>query len=91
MIEPKLIAVLRCPISGKPLEIAAKPLVERVNAAIASGSLRDRHDQKIDEPIDEGLVTIDGDRLYPVRGEIPTMIADESIDVKQVPGGGASE
>ena len=73
--------MLRCPIDGTTLAIADAPLVSRLNDAITSGDLRDRQDQKVTEPIDAALVTEDGKRVYPVRGGIPTLIADESIDL----------
>ena len=84
MIEPKLLAVLRCPVTGGELKLAEKTLVERLNAAIDGGTLRDRQDQKVTQAIDGGLVTSDTNRLYPIRGGIPTMIADESIELSQL-------
>lgn len=84
MIEPKLVAVLRCPETGQRLEIAQKTLVQQVNAEIRSGRLRDHQDQKIDREIGDGLVTGDGARLYPIRDEIPTLIVDESIPLQQL-------
>lgn len=84
MIEPKLLAVLRCPVTGEGLELAEKKLIERLNAAIQRGALRDGQDQKITQLIEAGLVTGKGDRLYPIRGSIPIMIADESIELVQL-------
>ncbi len=84
MIEPKLVAVLRCPESGQRLEVAENALIQRVNAAIGKGQLRDRQDQRIEAPVCAGLVTGDGQRLYPVRDQIPTMIVGESIALDQL-------
>ncbi|TWU55173.1 Trm112 family protein [Rubripirellula reticaptiva] len=81
MVDPKLICRLRCPIEGTPLHLASDSLVESVNEAIVAGEKRDRHDQKISSPIDGGLVNQQGNRLYPIRGGIPTLIADEAIDL----------
>ena len=81
MIEPKLLAMLRCPSTGSELKLAEKTLVSRINQAIDRGTLRDRGDQKISQAIDGGLVNNAGDRLYPIRGNIPAMIVDESIDL----------
>lgn len=84
MIDPKLIAMLRCPMSGMKLKMAEKTLLERVNRAVADGALRDHQDQRVGEPIEAGLVTEDSKRLYPIRSQIPSMVADESIDLAQV-------
>ncbi len=84
MIDPNLVAMLRCPQTGSTLKLAEKTLVERLNMAIGGGALRDRQGQKINQSIDGALVTSDGQRLYPIRGGIPTMIADESIERSQL-------
>ena len=84
MIEPKLVELLRCPRSGQTLEIAEESLVQRLNAAIESGRLRDHCEQRVKLPIDGGLVTADQQRMYPIRDQIPTMIADESIPLDQL-------
>lgn len=84
MVDPKLIPLLRCPIDGAPLVLADESLVVRVNEAIQNGSLRDRLDQRIERPIDQGLWSQRAGRLYPVRQSIPALIADESIDVSSL-------
>ena len=73
--------MLRCPIDGTKLAIADDELVGRLNDAISRGDLRDRQDQKVTEPIEAALVTEDRKRAYVVRGAIPTLISDESIDL----------
>ena len=78
-INDKLLQMLRCPIDGSPLAIADESTVASMNAAIAAGELRDRLDQKVEEPIDGALLTPDSKRAYLIRGGIPTMIADESV------------
>lgn len=81
MVDPKLIALLRCPIDGNEVKLAEDSLVTRINDGIQRGEIRDRQEQKVMEPIDAGLVNHDGTRLYPIRGGIPTLVADEAIEV----------
>ena len=78
-LDERFIEKLRCPIDGTTLAIADQPTVDRLNAAISDGTLRDRLEQKITEPIDGALITSDQQRAYLIRGGIPTMIADESV------------
>ncbi len=84
MIEPKLLALLRCPLTGEPLECAEITLIERLNAAIGEGQLSDAQDQKIGQPVEGGVITVDRKRLYPICGGIPKMIGDESILLDQL-------
>ena len=81
VIEADLLRMLRCPQEGCMLAIADDSLIQKLNEQIQRGELRDAQDQKIQEPIDAGLVTESGSRLYPIRGGIPTLIADEAIEL----------
>lgn len=83
MIDDKLLRMLRCPVDHTQLAIADEALVRRLNTAINQGDLRDRADQKIADPIESGLVTADGKWVYPIRGGIPTLIADHAIATGQ--------
>lgn len=84
MNEQKMLAMLRCPATGGELRLAEKTLIERLNRAIGLGGLRDHQDQKITRPLDGGFVTSDQGRLYPIRDGIPTMVLDESIELRQL-------
>ena len=61
------------------MSLADSGLVERVNHLVRQGQARDQLDQPIREEIEGGLINQDGDRLYPIRDGIPTLIADEAI------------
>jgi uncharacterized protein YbaR (Trm112 family) len=84
-IDPDLLAMLRCPKEGSKLAIADDSLIRRLNDAIRRGELRDSDDQRVDEPIEGGLITESGNRLYPIRGRIPTLIVEESIELDRLP------
>lgn len=84
MINQKLIQILRCPIDGSDLTLADPQLLARVNMAIERGELRDRHDQPVRQPLDQGLLAVGANRLYAVRHGIPTLIPDDSIDLSQL-------
>ena len=79
MIDPKLLQILRCPIEGNPLKVADPEMLERVRLAIEQGTARDRLDQRVHQDIDGGLINQSGTWIYPIRGEIPTLVADEAI------------
>jgi uncharacterized protein YbaR (Trm112 family) len=83
MIDPKLVAILRCPVSREALSILPKDRLRQLNAAIEAGELKHADGRKVEVPLEEGLETADGARVYPVRDGIPIMLADEAITPPQ--------
>ncbi|EMI16775.1 hypothetical protein RMSM_06293 [Rhodopirellula maiorica SM1] len=79
MIDQNLLSMLRCVLSGEPLQPAEPSFVEKINESIKLGELRDRQDQRIHEGIDTGLISKSGGLMYPVRDGIVCMVADEAI------------
>ena len=82
-ISSLLLEILVCPENKTPVKPAEPGLVERINAAITAGTLKNRAGEPVTEKIEEGLVREDGRVLYPVREDIPVMLVDEGIDLTQ--------
>jgi uncharacterized protein YbaR (Trm112 family) len=79
MIDEQLLEILVCPENHSPVQLADDDLVDRINRAIASGTLKNRGGGPITEPISGGLVREDGRWLYPIRDDIPIMLIEEAI------------
>mgnify|MGYP003315625743 FL=1 len=62
---------------------AGAELVDDLNQRIQAGTLVDRVDEKITEPIDGGLIREDGNILFPIRQDIPVMLVDQGIPLGQ--------
>lgn len=81
-LDPDFLSSLVCPDNREPLKLAEGSLVDRVNAAIKDGRLKNRAGQTVSTPLDAGLLRADGGVLYPVWDDIPNLLVDEGIDVK---------
>jgi uncharacterized protein YbaR (Trm112 family) len=79
MLDPELLDILACPETKEPVRPATPAEVEKLNRAIAAGTLVNRGGQKVSEKIEGGLVRQDGKYCYPVREDIPIMLIDEAL------------
>lgn len=84
MIDTELLKILVCPETKMPVHLAEEDLLERVNAAIDAGTLKNRGGEAVDTRIDAGLVREDAQYLYPIREDIPIMLIDEAIPLDQL-------
>jgi uncharacterized protein YbaR (Trm112 family) len=75
--------LLRCPAGGGQLKIAEPAIIDQLNHLIGQPDcpLRDRQDQRVETPLDGGLIDASGQWLYPIRAGIPTLIADQAIPI----------
>jgi len=85
MVDSFLLNLLRCPETMQNLHLASNSQISRINRDIQSGHCRNRSGQYVSRPIDTGLVRDDGRILYPVRNDIPVMLPEESIPLKDQP------
>ena len=84
MVDQELIEILVCPENKTPVKVAGVEVVDKINAAIKAGRLKNRAGTKLEETIDSGLIRQDGKFLYPVRDDIPIMLMDDAIPMDQV-------
>ncbi len=82
MIKKELLEILACPETHQPLAEADASLLERVNARIAAGGVKNVGDVEVTEALEAGLVREDGKIVYPIRDEIPVLLIDEGIAVE---------
>jgi uncharacterized protein YbaR (Trm112 family) len=80
-IDDELLEILACPETQQPVSRAAADLLEKLNAEIESGRLRNRGGAVVEQPISEGLLREDGRILYVVDEGIPIMLIDQSIEI----------
>ena len=78
-MNAELLSLLRCPETRQALVIAEAAVVERLNALVTAGQLRNAAGQSVTTKLDGGLVRADGKALYPVRRNVPVLLVDEAI------------
>ncbi len=79
MLDPDLLDILVCPETKEAVHLADSEVLERLNASIADGEVRNRGGEEVQQPLEEGLLRADGQLLFPVRDGIPVMLLDEAI------------
>src|SRR3546814_3654267 len=67
------------PISRQPLSPLAAPSRERINQAIATGTVRREDGSTQSLPLQAALITRDGKRVYRIEDGVPVLLADEAI------------
>jgi uncharacterized protein YbaR (Trm112 family) len=84
MLQPELLAILRCPDNHTRLTQASDLTVQRLNAANREGRITNRVGKQPEGQLDGGLVREDGAYLYPIIDGIPVLLRDDAILLSQV-------
>lgn len=83
MVDQSLLDILVCPETKQPLRNADAELLERLNASIGQGSVKNKGGEVVSKALEGALVREDGGVLYPVRDDIPIMLIHESIPLSE--------
>ena len=83
-VDGKLLEILCCPVSKVPLNRLQRSRLEKLNQAIAAGSVQYVHGQTVTSPLKEALITSDGKVIYPVVDDIPLLLEEKGIGTVQL-------
>jgi uncharacterized protein len=83
-LDRALLEILCCPATHVPLVVMPGAQLDRLNAAITSGRIKQADDKAVEEPLAEALMTRDGRIAYPIRDGIPILLEDHGIPLNQV-------
>jgi uncharacterized protein YbaR (Trm112 family) len=83
-VDGKLLEILCCPVTRKPLVRLSGSRLEKLNRAIAESGLLTVDGQVVDAALDEALITEDSKVIYPVRDGIPILLAEQGIGTTQL-------
>ena len=79
MISQELLDLLVCPENKSEVAAIDDAAIAKINEAIASGSVKNRAGDPVEDAIDGGLLREDQAYLYIIRDDIPVMLIDEAI------------
>ncbi|MCW5977243.1 MAG: hypothetical protein KIT09_04160 [Bryobacteraceae bacterium] len=83
-VKPDLLEILCCPLTKTPLKALDDDAIRDINERIGAGQVKYESGAVVKDPLQEGLITVDGQRIYAVRDGIPVMLVDESIPTGQL-------
>jgi uncharacterized protein YbaR (Trm112 family) len=81
MVDPEFIKILVCPEDKTPVRLASDEVISDLNQKIEAGTLQNIGARKVNVKLDGGLIRQAGDRLYPIRKDIPVMLVEEAIQL----------
>jgi uncharacterized protein YbaR (Trm112 family) len=79
MISQELLDLLVCPENKSEVSTIDDATIAKVNETIASGTVKNRAGDLVEDAIDGGLLREDQAYLYIIRDDIPVMLIDEAI------------
>lgn len=82
--DKELLAILCCPESKQSVSLAEESLIQKLNAAVARGEVKNLGKRPVSAEIDAGLIRADGKILYPIRENIPVMLIEEGIPLEHI-------
>ena len=85
-MDPEILSLLQCPISGGPLRLAAPGELQVINERIRNAVLRRRDGGVVEGELTECLLCESARLCYPIRDGLPVLLADEAFDLSQLQG-----
>lgn len=78
-MDKKLLDILVCPATGSALTLLEPQKLEQINAQISSKQLRYGDGSAVEQTLEAGLITSDGNTAYRVDNGIPVMLPERGI------------
>ena len=83
MVDKELLDILCCPETKQDLTLIEGAVISRLNDRIKQGTLKNRAGETVKEPMDAGLLREDKKFLYMIREDIPIMLIDEALPMRE--------
>ncbi|MCB0283684.1 MAG: Trm112 family protein [Calditrichae bacterium] len=83
-VDKELLSILCCPKTKVDIQELIKQDLDKLNSKINDGTIHYADGKVVEEPLSEGLVTVDLQTVYRVDDGIPVMLIDMGIPYKQI-------
>ena len=83
-IDKELLNILCCPKTKVDIQELSSQDLTRLNQKIKSGEIKYADGKAVDQPLEEGLITVDLKTVYRIDDGIPVMLIDMGIPFEQV-------
>jgi len=80
-MDSKLLDILCCPVTLKPLGKLPEERLAQLNAAIAKGQVHNRGGDVLSDAFSAALITNDDRLVYPVSDGVPVLLEEAAIDL----------
>ncbi|MEX0374091.1 Trm112 family protein [Spiribacter pallidus] len=81
-IDRKLLDVICCPVTKQPVRQLSGEERDALNGKIRDGDVAYQDDTPVDIPLDEGLITLNEERVYRVDDGVPVMLEERAINLR---------
>lgn len=78
-MDKKLLDILVCPATGSALSLLDAHKLEQMNDQISNKQLRYGDGSAVEQALEAGLITSDGNTVYRVDNGIPVMLPERGI------------
>lgn len=82
-IDRRLLDILCCPVSRRPLRMLRADQQQWLNQRIAEGGVSDVDGRPLTAPLSAGLITDDHRVIYRIDDDIPVLLPEEGIGTTQ--------
>ena len=78
-ISEDLLSILCCPRTKVPVQMLPADRLAALNGRIEQGVVTYQDGETVEKPLQEGLITEDGETIYRIDDSIPVMLVDQGI------------
>ncbi len=83
-IDPKLLEIIRCPVTKVSLYPLTSDQLEKLNRQISARQVQYADGSEVDQELADGLITATGTRIYRIDSGIPIMLEERCIPIQGV-------